>query len=133
MKAADFKVTANLEFKKLVDNFDSRWDYITNEGSVVTLKTNENKALKYKLVNVDLSLAEPKWASLVAEKSDVLQSVAVFDGTKLILNYMHDCKDELYLYDLLTGKETKKFDIEIGTIDMGARKQDSFVCIFEIL
>ena len=99
----------------------------------MTLKTNENKALKYKLVNVDLSLAEPKWASLVAEKSDVLQSVAVFDGTKLILNYMHDCKDELYLYDLLTGKETKKFDIEIGTIDMGARKQDSFVCIFEIL
>lgn len=62
---------------------------------MITCKTNEGGALKYKLVTCDL--AEPNWRSLVAEKEDVLQSVSVFDNNKLILNYMHDCKDELYL------------------------------------
>jgi len=62
---------------------------------VITCKTNESGALKYKLVTCDLK--EPQWKTLVAETEDVLQTVAAFDNDKLILNYMHDCKDELYL------------------------------------
>ena len=37
-------------------------------------------------------------------------------------------KDELYLYDLLSGKQLKKFDIDIGTIlSMSTKKKYDFV------
>lgn len=128
LKEANFNITSNMKFTKLVNNFDSKWDYITNEGSVITVKTNENNALKYKLMSIDLSQANPEWKCLVPEKEDVLQSVAAFDNNKLVLNYMHDCKDELFLFELATGKQLKKFVIDIGTIvGIGARKKDNFV------
>lgn len=114
-----------MTFNKLIDNFDSRWDYITNEGSLVTFKTNESKSLRYKLLTLDL--ANNKWNTLVPETADVLQSVQVFDQNKLILNYMRDCKDELYLYDLASGQQTKKFNIEIGTVSVSARKKEPSV------
>lgn len=95
-----------------------------------TFKTNLN-ALKYKLVSVDFNDASPVWRDLVPEKEDVLQTVVCVNQNKLLLNYMHDCKDDLYLYDLITGKEFKKFQLDIGTIlDINGRKKDDFVNIF---
>lgn len=89
-------------------------------------KTNLN-ALKYKLVSIDLSEANPKFKDFVPEKEDVLQDVSCVNKTKLLVNYMHDCKDEMYLYDLITGKELKKFELEIGTIlEISTRKKDNF-------
>ncbi len=65
--------------------------YITNEGDIFTFKTNKN-ALKYKLVSINIADEKPEMKCLVEEKEDVLQSVRCFNQTKLILNYMHDCK-----------------------------------------
>ena len=41
----------------------------------------------------------------------------------------------MYLYDLNTGKELKKFELEIGTIlELSGRKKDDFVnSLFTIL
>lgn len=40
-------------------------------------------------------------------------------------------KDECYLYDLKTGKELRKFPLEIGTmLEIRGRKKDNFVIIF---
>jgi prolyl oligopeptidase len=118
-------------------------------------KTNKN-APKYKLISIDLNDASgPKWNELVAEKEDVLQYVSCVNKNKLLLDYMHDCKvyigsfrsltklkllfeavdffpfkDELYMYDLLSGKEICKFQIEIGSIlSLSGRKKDDFVII----
>ncbi len=124
LKAANYEVTENLTFNKIIDNFDSKWKYVTNEGPFVTFKTNESKALKYKLVKIDLE--NNKMHTLVPESEDVLQHVGVFDQNKIIINYMHDCKDELYLYDLTSGEKIKKFNNEIGTISTNSRKKDSF-------
>ena len=53
------------------------------------------------------------------------------DNNKLVLNYMRDCKDELFLYDLVTGKQLKKFHIDIGTvIGINAKKKENFVSFF---
>lgn len=67
------------------------FQYITNDGPVFTFKTNLN-ALKYKLVNIDLSQENPQWADLVPEKEDVLETVRSINNNNLLLNYMHDCK-----------------------------------------
>jgi prolyl oligopeptidase len=89
--------------------------------------TNLN-APKYKLVSIDLSEPNPQWKELVPEKEDVLQGADCVNKNKLLLNYMHDCKDELFLYDLQSGRELKKFSLEIGTIlELNARKKDNFV------
>ena len=46
--------TGLLPFVKVVDNFDAEYEYITNEGSVFTFKTNL-EAPKYKLINIDFN------------------------------------------------------------------------------
>ena len=61
-------------------------------------KTNTNKALKYKLVRIDLNNEKCEWNDFVPEKEDVLQEVLAVDKTKLLLNYMHDCKVNI-IYD----------------------------------
>jgi hypothetical protein len=39
-------------------------------------------------------------------------------------------KDELFMHDLLTGKELKKFSIDIGTVlEITARKKQDFVIL----
>lgn len=100
---------------------------MTNDESVFVFKTNQ-KAPKYKLVKIDFSESDPKWVDLVEEKDKVLQDVACVNGDKLVINYMQDCKDQLYLYDLKTGKELKKFHTEIGTVlQINGEKEDDFV------
>lgn len=92
MRKSNFEIQPNINFVKLVPNFDAKYSYITNEGSVFYFKTNANKALKYKLVKIDLSSEKCEWTDFVSEKEDVLQDVHCVDKTKLLLNYMHDCK-----------------------------------------
>lgn len=127
LRSIGHEITGELPFIKLIDNFDAKYSYVTNEGSVFTFKTNL-KALKEKLVTVDLAKYESEgWKDLVAEKDDVLQGVYCINKNKLLLNYMHDCKDQLFLYDLNSGNQLKQFDIEIGTIlQITGRKKDDF-------
>jgi hypothetical protein len=47
---------------------------------------------------------------------------------QIYLNNNLHFKEDLYLYDLITGKKLRKFNIDIGTItDISARKKDDFV------
>lgn len=127
LRTTNHEIRSDMQFVKVVSNFDAKYNYITNNGSVMTFKTNLN-APRYKLASIDLDKMETEgWKDLVGEKDDVLQTVKCVNKDKLLLNYMHDCKDDLYLYDLISGKELKKFQIEIGTIlSMDSRKQDDF-------
>lgn len=56
-----------------VDNFDAEYDYVANDGSLFTFRTNL-KASRYRLVRVDLSKAGPPetWADVVPEGPDLL-------------------------------------------------------------
>jgi prolyl oligopeptidase len=94
LKKANYVIGENLPFTKLADNFDAQYTYITNEGSLFIFKSNKN-APKYNLISIDVNetSSDLKWNVLVAEKSDdVLQTVGCVNKTKLLLNYMHDCK-----------------------------------------
>lgn len=62
-----------LKWVKLIDNFEGEYDYVTNEGSVFTFKTNRLSP-NYRLINIDFTdPEESKWKVLVPEhEKDVL-------------------------------------------------------------
>ena len=82
-----------IPFVKLIDNFDAEYDYVTNEGTVFTFKSNL-KAPKYKVLNIDFAKPEPEhWTTLIEEHADdVLEYVTCINKDKLIVIYMHDVK-----------------------------------------
>ncbi|KAG7245719.1 hypothetical protein CRUP_021509, partial [Coryphaenoides rupestris] len=41
-----------LPWVKLIDNFDAEYEYVTNEDTVFTFKTNL-EAPRYRLINID--------------------------------------------------------------------------------
>ena len=49
-----FDCLGMLKLIKVVDNFDAEYQYITNEKTVFTFKTNLN-APTYRLINIDFS------------------------------------------------------------------------------
>ncbi|XP_037056413.1 prolyl endopeptidase [Peromyscus leucopus] len=66
-------ITGILNWVKLIDNFEGEYDYVTNEGTVFTFKTNRNSP-NYRLINIDFTDPdESKWKVLVPEhEKDVL-------------------------------------------------------------
>lgn len=62
-----------LQWVKLIDNFEAEYEYVTNEGTVFTFKTNRHSP-NYQLINIDFSdPEESKWKVLVPEhEKDVL-------------------------------------------------------------
>jgi len=121
--------TGIIPFVKLIDNFDAEYEYITNEGTVFTFKTNL-KAPRGKLINIDFSKPEPEhWTTLIAEhETDVIDDVMCVNKNKLVLLYTHDVKSEMFVYDLESGEQNYKFSLDVGTIaGVTGRKEDSAI------
>lgn len=56
-----------LPWVKLIDNFDAEYEYVTNEGTVFTFKTNLD-APRYRLINIDFaSPAQSNWKELIPQ------------------------------------------------------------------
>ncbi|XP_062896897.1 prolyl endopeptidase-like [Mobula hypostoma] len=116
-----------LPWVKLVDNFDAEYEYITNEGTIFTFKTNLN-APCYCLINIDFSDPDPsKWKTLVPEhEKDVLEWAGCVKTNFLVLCYLHDVKHVLQLHDLATGTHLKTFPLAVGSIvGYSGQKKDS--------
>ena len=107
-----------LTLTPLVDHFEAEYDYIANDGTLFYFKTNKN-APKNKIITIDLTKPQPEnWKVLIDEhKDDVLASVFCVNKDKLVLAYMHDVKDVMYLHQLTTGERIRQIDLEVGTIN----------------
>lgn len=56
-----------LPWVKLIDNFDAEYEYVTNEGTLFTFKTNLN-APRYRLINIDFaSPDQSNWKELIPQ------------------------------------------------------------------
>lgn len=106
-----------LPFVKVVDNFDAEYEYITNEGTVFTFKTNLNSP-RYRLINIDFAnFSQENWKTLVPEHDhDVLEWAACVNKTKLVLCYLHDVKSTLHVHELASGKRLTTLPLYIGSI-----------------
>ncbi|XP_041360625.1 prolyl endopeptidase-like [Gigantopelta aegis] len=106
-----------LSYVTVVDNFDAEYEYIANNGTVFTFKTNLDAPL-YKLITIDF--ADPdksKWKTVVPEdKTSVLEWAAVVNDNKLILCYLKDVKNELFVHDLVTGERKSQLRLDVGSV-----------------
>lgn len=120
-------ITGLLPYVKVVDNFDAEYEYITNEGTVFTFKTNL-KSPNYKLINIDFSDYQmEKWSDLVAEHDkNVLEWTGCVHGNRLVLCYIEDVKNQLYVHDLASGEKLSPLPLEVGTIvGYSGKKKDT--------
>lgn len=116
-----------IPYVKVVDNFDAEYEYITNEGTLFTFKTNLNSP-NYKLINIDLSNHDMEhWTTLVQEHGrHVLEWAACIHGNRLVLNYLEDVTHQLYIHDLSTGNQFCHLPLDVGTIvGFSGKKKDS--------
>ncbi|XP_014662098.1 PREDICTED: prolyl endopeptidase-like [Priapulus caudatus] len=118
-------ITGMLPLVTVVDNFDAEYEYITNEGTVCTFKTNL-KSPNYKLINIDFNnLGMDNWVDLIPEHSnDVLEWATCVNGNVLVLCYIEDVKNAVYLHDLETGKQLKKLPLDVGAVTGYSGKKD---------
>ncbi len=59
------KIDGKLEWTKVVTEFEADYDYITNEGSIFSFRTNKN-APNYQIVSIDFDKPQfENWTTLV--------------------------------------------------------------------
>ncbi|XP_023302174.2 prolyl endopeptidase [Lucilia cuprina] len=111
------EITGKLKVYKIVEKFESDYQYVTNLGSKVFFRTNKN-APNYRIIAIDFDdYAEEKWETLVAEhETDVLDWARCVDDDKLVLCYIQDVKSALQVNSLKDGKLISKFELDIGTV-----------------
>ncbi|KAG9287111.1 hypothetical protein G9A89_001005 [Geosiphon pyriformis] len=120
------KVTTDLGFVKIVDNFDAEYSYIINQGSKFYFKTNLN-APRYKIITYDIEQPDQGFAELIPQHPvDILSFVKLVHQTNLITIYMHDAKEQLSIHDLSTGKLLRELDLPIGSIESLAGRDTEF-------
>ncbi|XP_017310794.1 prolyl endopeptidase [Ictalurus punctatus] len=120
-------ITGLLPWVKLIDNFDAEYEYVTNEGTVFTFKTNLD-APRYRLINVDFARPAPgQWKELIPQHDkDVLVFATCTYSSFLCVCYLHDVKSVLKMHQLASGEELKTFPLEVGSIvGFTGRKKDS--------
>ncbi|XP_035781675.1 prolyl endopeptidase-like [Anopheles albimanus] len=110
-------LTGKLDFVKVVTEFDSDYDYVTNEGSIFSFRTNKG-APNYRIVNIDFN--EPSlenWKTLVPEHPrNVLDWTTCVNKDRIVLGYIDDVKSLLQVHSLADGSFVSKFPLEIGTV-----------------
>uniref|UniRef100_A0A8C7W7I8 Prolyl endopeptidase n=1 Tax=Oncorhynchus mykiss TaxID=8022 RepID=A0A8C7W7I8_ONCMY len=120
-------ITDLLPWVKLVHNFEAQYSYITNEGSVFTFRTNLDTP-RYCLINIDLETPNKEhWRTYLPQHDkDVLGSVACVNQLHLLVNYVHDVKDILQLYELSTGGLVRDLPLDVGTVvSLSCKKKHS--------
>ncbi len=112
-------------FITISETFESEYKVIDQIKSTLYIKTNR-KAPKYRLITVDLNNpGEAAWKTLIPEKNDLLETVKVTEN-KLVVNYLKDVTNKLYLYSK-EGKEERQIEPGgLGTIgNLNSDREDS--------
>ncbi|ORZ41529.1 prolyl oligopeptidase [Catenaria anguillulae PL171] len=106
---------SSLAWNKLVNDIDlGSFLYLTNEGPLFYFRSNWN-APKQRIIKYDLTHPELGFVDVIAQDPQATLTLAsVVDGNKLMLVYMHNVKDTVYLHDLATGARMRT--IELPTV-----------------
>ena len=104
------------KWTKLIDNMDFVYDFVTSQGDLIYLKTNA-QAEKFRLISMNTKTKEIK--EIIAEdKNDILEDVTRVYEKYFLVRYLSHVKSVLYLYDMESGRQLRKFDLPIGNISV---------------
>ncbi|MEQ2286868.1 hypothetical protein AMECASPLE_006821, partial [Ameca splendens] len=120
-------ITGLLPWIKLIDNFDAEYEYVTNEGTLFTFKTNLD-APRYRLINIDFASPDQRnWKELIPQHDkDVIVFATCTYSSYLFVCFLHDVKNVLKMYRLSSGEELRTFPLDVGSIvGFTGRKRDS--------
>ncbi|KAK5852854.1 hypothetical protein PBY51_006693 [Eleginops maclovinus] len=127
LKTTPEGITGLLPWVKLIDNFDAEYEYVTNEGTLFTFKTNLD-APRYRLINIDFaSPAQSNWKELIPQHDkDVIVFATCTFSSYLFVCFLHDVKNVLKMYRLSSGEELRTFPLDVGSVvGFTGRKRDS--------
>lgn len=105
---------------ELVDNFDSEYTFVDNDGPVLYFKT-DLKAPKNRLIAIDIRKPAER-RELIAESSDTLQHVSLVNNL-FVATYLHNATTQVKVFDK-TGKLVKDVTLPgLGTsMGFGGRR-----------
>ncbi|CAJ0609456.1 unnamed protein product [Cylicocyclus nassatus] len=98
----------------LFEKLDAKYDYVDHDEETMLVLTNQDAPM-FKLIRVSLKDGSVK--EVVPENPrHKLNWAAVVAEDRLVVNYIEDVKDALYVHDLRTGSRLYQFPLKIGSI-----------------
>jgi prolyl oligopeptidase len=117
-------IRAQLTIKRIVENFDAGYTYITNDGPMFKFITNHGAA-RYKVVSLDVSSDPPVFSDFIPESASNVLDDATAIGNILVCTYLIDAHDEIHLFDLASGSFIRTVDLpDIGSVSCSGRRED---------
>ena len=102
-------------FQPIVDKVEADFKVAGTIGNRLFVVTDLNAA-RYKIVEIDLTNpSRDHWKEIIPESKDLLEEAAVVGG-KLVVKYLVDAKNQLFVFDL-DGKRESEIDLPaLGTV-----------------
>ncbi|CAF3974170.1 unnamed protein product, partial [Adineta steineri] len=112
---------------KLIDNMDFIYDFVTSQGDLLYFRTTA-QAQNFRLISMNIKTKEIK--EIISEdKNNILEDVTRVYEKYFVVRYLADVKSILYLYDMESGKQLRKFDLPIGTISVWGDQHESEIFV----
>lgn len=114
-KSSD-SIVEHLNWSKLIDNMDFVYDFVTSKDELFYLRTNA-QAENFRLITINIKTKEIK-EIISQDKTDLLEDVTRVYKKYFLVQYLSHVKSILYLYDMESGQQLRKFDLPIGNISV---------------
>jgi prolyl oligopeptidase len=120
----------NAAFITVASGFDNDYHVVDRDKENLLVLTNKN-APRFRMIAVDLAKpAEADWKELVPQQKDLLEAASIA-GDQLILKYLHDVTNRLYVYSRDGKLQTEiKVENSLGTIDALSGEQKDSLAFF---
>ncbi|KAK6725900.1 hypothetical protein RB195_004304 [Necator americanus] len=113
--------TEKIDPKPLLDKMDALYQYVDHDKESMLILTNR-EAPNYKLIRVSLKNGST-WDVVPEHKQHRMESAFAAANNRLILTYIEDVKNTLYIHDLATGLRLHGLPLEPGLVyDIVAKK-----------
>ncbi|CAF1415204.1 unnamed protein product [Rotaria sordida] len=126
LKSSD-SIVEHPNWTKLIDNMDFIYDFVTSQGDLLYLKTNV-QAENFRIITINTKTKEIK--EIISEdKNDLLEDITRVYEKYFLVRYLSHVKSVLYLYEMETGRQLRKFDLPIGNISVWGDQHESEIFI----
>ncbi|CAD5227376.1 unnamed protein product [Bursaphelenchus okinawaensis] len=119
LESIGHKITKKLEMKPVFDKWDAKYDFVRNEDNRILIETNKDAPMS-KLIRInlqELEKGEAAWQTVLPhDEKRKLSFVVPVAKNKMVVAYMEDACDSLYVHDLASGKQLEKLPLSLGAI-----------------